>query len=113
MPTRKQRRRREKGRRHEYEYVYVDDDGREVEPPPEAVAAQPKARANDSKGRQRPGARPVRAPRTPNWRRPAAWAIGFGAVLFFVTGTGKHPAAAGSRLFVALAYGVALFAFLT
>jgi hypothetical protein len=87
MPSRKQRRRREKTFRHEYETVLLDGEGNEIPLDPEELraerAAKQKERAQgkpatgkagksgSGKGKTKAsrGARPMRVPPLPSWRR--------------------------------------------
>jgi hypothetical protein len=100
MPSRKQRRRRAKDRRHEYEIVYVDEEGREIDPPPEAVerkaardngkaAAAPKPRAGAKKAKSGT----VRPVPPPSWQRVAkrgAIFAPFMAISIYLIGGSKH-----------------------
>lgn len=78
MPTRKQRRRRAKLHRHEYEEVWVDEEGREVEPPPDAVEPV------RGEAKRRNGTQPARG-RTvnpPSWQRVAKRGVIFAPLMF-------------------------------
>ena len=90
MPTKKQRRREQKTRRHEYEYVYVDEQGQEVEVDPAKVAAERKARKEETREQRPKPSQPAkgRAPRgagrviePPSWRRVGRRALIFGPIL--------------------------------
>jgi hypothetical protein len=92
MPTKKQRRREQKARRHDYEYVYVDDEGHEVSVDPEVLAAERRAKKEDTverpkaraQGRAKTPAGRGRAGRViepPSWRRVGRRALIFGPIL--------------------------------
>jgi hypothetical protein len=101
MPTRKQRRRAQKERRHEYETVWVDDEGNELEEPPEDVVVETRKSRDDGKAKAKPkaqqqrGARTVRVPPEPSWRRSLRrsipWAIVLIALLVWLQSHAKSP----------------------
>lgn len=91
MPSRKQRRRRRKTLRHEYETVLVDASGAEVPVDPAELRAEREAReqqraaAKPAQGKQAKGrgARPLREPPAPSWRRALRRGGTMGALMLF------------------------------
>jgi hypothetical protein len=125
MPTRKQRRRRAKDQRHEWEYVVYDDEGREVEvdraelrkereqqrdgnKPAKAAArnGKPATQPRDRKGR------PLRPQKPPTWRRAATRAGIFAvALLVFTSFLNQKNTQWGTRILIAVAYGLVAIPF--
>jgi hypothetical protein len=121
MPSRKQRRRREKTFRHEYETVLLDGAGNEIALDPDELRAEreakqkersqakPAATAKGKKKKQQParGARPMRVPPLPSWRRAIKRGGTMGALMLvaFVFIFKNGPVA--QRLGIGIFYGLA------